>query len=102
MKTKLPVLCPQMYEGYTMVVTTCTRCEHWKGRACGVYMGCETFPIVDTIPDCPISDRCQHQIQRGERPCVPRERGMVCESALVYAGMDRVEAMEHPDSFSAA
>lgn len=106
MSHKLQILCPQEYEGFTMNVTPCNRCRQWdkKNSLCSVNTGAEHLPDEppDKIPDCPIQDRCQHQLQApvGE-PCVVRKKGCICESALVYAGMDRGDAMAHDNSFHA-
>jgi hypothetical protein len=91
---KLRVLCPQEYEGITMRVTTCTKCSSgWnkETQRCEVPVGCEHLPLVpqNEIPDCPIVATCRHQMQ-SVGPCVVRARGMVCESALVHAGVPDV------------
>lgn len=99
-------LCPQSYDANGMHVTNCTRCAGgWsrKLRACVVDTGSEHLPLVQLVdvPDCPLAARCQHQIQRGSRPCPVRARGMVCESALVAGGMTKEEAQADPRSFNA-
>lgn len=97
----LPILCPQEYTAKGMSVIVCDHCSNWSGSACGVFMGVERDPVVaGPWPDCPISERCQHQIQRGDRPCKVRERGMVCESAMVFGGMDEDDAAQHPLAFN--
>lgn len=92
-----------MYEGITMVVVGCSRCEYWEGTRCSVNTGAEHLPDVAAteIPACPLETRCQHQLQASPLPCVIRSKGMVCESALVHAGMSRSKAMDHPLSFHA-
>lgn len=99
---KLPVLCGQLYDGVAeMRVTPCRRCSAgWskEERRCLVETGCEHLPLEDVVPDCPIQDRCQHEMQQ-EGPCAVRARGMVCESALAYAGVEG--AAEHPLAFNA-
>ncbi|APU88990.1 hypothetical protein Rctr197k_195 [Virus Rctr197k] len=100
---RLQVLCPQSYEGVTMKVVPCRRCHNWAGTHCVVETGCEHLPEVpqNEVPTCPIQDRCQHQIQAGDSPCVVRARGMVCESALVMDGMTEDQAMMAEVGFSA-
>lgn len=86
-----------------MVVTPCTRCTTgWdkKTSSCKVETGVEHMPLEKVVPDCPIQDRCQHQLQ-SSGPCVVRARGMVCESALIHDGLTEEEAMAHPLSFHA-
>jgi hypothetical protein len=102
---RLPVLCPQSYEGTDMRVTPCTRCPvGWDKTAqtCNVEIGCEHLPLVSPaeVPACPIVDRCQHQRQ-SDGPCIVRSRGLVCESALVHGGMSADTAAVHPLSFHA-
>lgn len=102
---KLPIarrpLCPQLYDGMDMQVTTCDRCSQgWSkmlGR-CAIETGAEHLPIVDEIPECPIAEQCQHGIQQ-DGPCAVRSRGLICESALTYSGV--VDAADHPLSFHA-
>ncbi len=99
---KLRVLCPQEY-GDEMTVTDCNRCSTgWDkhSQTCTIPTGCEHLPVVvaSEVPTCPIQDRCQHQIQLST-PCVVRARGMICESALAWAGVK--DPMSHPLSFSA-
>ncbi len=99
---KLRVLCPQEYEG-TMNATPCERCSTgWNAtmRRCTVDTGVEHLEPAAVVPQCPIQDRCQHQIQQ-VAPCAVRAAGLICESALVYSGMSRADAMEHPLSFNA-
>jgi hypothetical protein len=99
---RIPVLCSQEYEGSRMRVTPCTRCRvGWSEELgeCMVPTGCEHLPLEDDVPNCPISDRCRHQIQRGNGPCAVRARGMVCESALAYAGVEGFA--NHPLGFNA-
>lgn len=98
-------LCPQEYSD-DMRVTPCDRCAAgWDKRLkrCTVPTGAEHFPLVPAaeIPACPIQDRCQHQVQLGAEPCPIRARGMVCESALVFDGMDPSDAFNHPLAFNA-
>ncbi len=89
----LRVLCAQEYSGVdTMYIVPCTRCSSgWEfaDNRCGAYMGVEHLPLVDAsdVPECPIADRCQHQIQN-TGPCPVRARGLVCKSALNYIGID--------------
>lgn len=101
---KLRVLCAQLYEGSLYMSTTpCTRCRVGWNKAqerCDVDTGSEHLPDSPSIPDCPIQDRCQHQIQT-QGPCVVRRKGLICESALVFNGMPREEAMDHPLAFNA-
>jgi hypothetical protein len=113
---KLRVLCPQEYEGMDMRAASCDRCSSgWdksKGR-CTVYVGVEHLPVLHdsspssrrgtkgAVPDCPIADRCQHQLQELPGLCAVRARGLVCESALVAGGMAPDAAVDHPDSFNA-
>lgn len=101
---KLRVLCAQLYEGSLLMrVTPCTRCRvGWnkKQGRCNVDTGAEHLPDDPSIPDCPIQDRCQHQIQSAD-PCVVRRKGLVCESALVESGLTADEAMDHPLAFNA-
>lgn len=101
---RLRVLCPQEYEGVdNMNVTACTRCHvGWNEatRTCTIETGAEHLEPVDEPPSCPIADRCQHQLQ-STSPCVVRSKGLVCESALVFGGMNRDEASGHPLSFNA-
>lgn len=94
MSMRLPVLCPQEYDGLDMKVTTCTRCDvGWDrtSRRCTVTTGCEHLPVEDEVSTCPIQDRCQHQVQ-DVAPCVVRSRGLVCESALREAGVPDPES----------
>jgi hypothetical protein len=62
--------------------------------------GAEDLADALEVPRCPIEDACQHQAQ-SEGPCMVRRKGMVCESALVHAGMTRDEATAHPLAFNA-
>lgn len=85
-----------------MKVTPCTRCiTGWNKTAkrCEIYAGVEHLPLVkeEDIPSCPIADRCQHQLQQSA-PCVVRARGLVCESALDFVGLD---GPNHPLGFNA-
>lgn len=98
---RLQTLCPQTYDGMTMLVTPCVRCSAWRQTGCSAETGAEHFPEVDApqVPPCPLADRCQHQIQAGAEPCVVRRRGMVCESALRLAGVTDPE--DHPLAFHA-
>ena len=101
---RLPVLCAQEYDGLSMRVTACGRCQvgwdHSLGR-CSVDMGVEHLPLTDEPgPPCPIESRCQHALQ-AEGLCPVRARGLVCVSALVEAGWSEAEAHDHPDSFHA-
>jgi len=104
---KLQVLCPQEYEGSTLMnVVPCKRCQHWVKplSRCSVDTGAEHLPDEppEKVPTCPIQDRCQHQIQApiGE-PCVVRKKGCICESALIYSGLSRADAMSHDLGFNA-
>ena len=90
---RLPVLCPQEYEGVTMLAVPCSRCADGWDRAsssCKIPTGIEHLPLVLDPPDCPIADRCQHQVQLST-PCPVRARGMVCESALRLTGVQDPE-----------
>ena len=103
--TKLPVLCPQEYSASPvgMRVTTCSRCPTgWNKTAhrCEISTGAEALPITQSIPDCPIAHRCQHQLQSSE-PCTVRARGFVCESALLFAGLSEAEIEQRTDAFNA-
>ncbi len=87
MVKRLHVLCAQEYEGTAMRVVPCERgrCPNWdRARVrCVVDTGAEHFPVeTGPAPACPIQDRCQHQIQAGDRPCPVRARGMLCESVV--------------------
>lgn len=63
--------------------------------------GAEHLPDEVDVPDCPISDRCRHGKQSGG-VCVVRQKGLVCESALIEAGIvTRENALDHPLSFNA-
>lgn len=81
-----------------MQVAPCTRCQHWsrEQNGCTVDTGCEHLPEEppERVPDCPIADRCQHQIQKNPAPCVVRARGMICESALRFAHVPDPEGHE--------
>lgn len=97
-------LCPQQYGVDGMRVKTCTRCTSgWnrKVSACEIATGAEYLPLAPDVPDCPIQDRCQYQIQAGSVPCAVRARGMICESALMEGGLSPNEAFDHPLGFSA-
>lgn len=96
---KLPVLCPQLYDGLTMRVVACTRCCNWEGERCGVATGAEHFSPASIAPVCPIQALCQHQIQSGDVPCTVRRAGLICESALTFSGVANVEM--HPLGFNA-
>lgn len=101
MRKRLPILCPQEYDGAKMLAVSCTRCTvGWNGRSCSIDTGAEHLSDAAVIPDCPIQDRCQHQIQEA-RPCIVRRKGFVCESAFVVAGLSEIEAFEHPLAFNA-
>lgn len=83
-------LCPQEYDGLDMRVVVCTRCRSGWDKAlgkCSIDTGVEHFPVSNQIPECPIQDWCQHQLQSTDGPCSVRARGMVCESAFVYVGL---------------
>lgn len=97
------ILCGQDYVGFEMRVTPCDRCRNWRGTRCSIETGAEHLPLVPAseVPVCPIQDHCQHQVQAGAEPCPVRARGMICESALVFAGMSRSDAMSHPLSYNA-
>lgn len=102
---KLLVLCPQEYTASTMNVTPCSRCRQWDKQStrCTVYTGAEHLPDepAEKVPVCPIQDRCQHQLQTPDGPCVVRLKGLICESALVFDGLSRHDAMDHPLAFHA-
>ena len=105
MARTLPVLCPQYYDGCTMEIVPCTRCESgWNKLAgrCEIETGAERFKPVKRhrIPSCPIQNQCQHQIQAGDEPCAIRKSGQVCESALATI-MPRAQAEGHPLGFNA-
>jgi hypothetical protein len=103
MSRLLLVLCPQMYEGYEMKVVPCTKCKTGWNKAtgtCTVEVGCEHLPD-DDVPECPIQTSCRHQLQAPSGLCIVRQKGMICESALIYAGMEPADAMDHPLGFSA-
>jgi hypothetical protein len=109
-------LCPQTYLGLDMVMTACTRCSSgWDPaqRRCTVagvpnelkdltaeYLA-ENPGATIAIPDCPFTARCQHALQAAPGLCEVRAMGMVCESALIHAGMSPEEAHAHPDAFNA-
>lgn len=98
-------MCPQGYLGTEMFASPCDRCSvGWnaKRNRCTVPSGAEHFPRVPTeeIPSCPLQDQCQHQLQ-STSPCAVRSRGLICESALVFGGMDPIEAGRHPLGFNA-
>ncbi len=92
----MKTICPQEYDGYVMVQSTCTRCASWSKTEsrCDVYIGVEHLARVrrSKVPDCPIADRCQHQIQSNPRPCPVRARGLICESVV---------GEDHPRAFNA-
>ena len=99
-------LCPQEYDGMEMRVTPCNRCNvGWNAirSVCTVKTGAEHLPRVATteVPDCPMQDQCQHQLQR-KSPCAIRARGMICQSALKWSGMSETESFDHPLSFHAS
>jgi len=99
---RLPVLCSQEYLGVEMRTAPCTRCSVGWDRAagrCSIPMGVEHLPLTAETPECPIADRCQHQIQSGSAPCPVRARGLVCESALRAGGDPRPE--DSPIGFNA-
>lgn len=93
---KLPVICPQIYEGTQMLAEPCTRCCNWSkpDRRCTVYMGVEHLRRVraSKIPACPAAARCQHQLQNNPNPCPVRARGYICESIV---------GEDHPLAFNA-
>jgi hypothetical protein len=98
-------LCPQEYDGLEMNAVPCSRCSvGWdrKRRSCTVPTGAEHLPLVPSaeVPDCPMATKCQHQVQ-SKTPCAVRARGMVCQSALKYAGMSETDSFDHPQSFHA-
>jgi hypothetical protein len=99
-------LCPQQYDGMKMLAVRCGRCSvGWNKRlrACTVETGAEHLPLVSAseVPDCPIQGQCQHQVQ-SQSPCAVRARGMICQSALKWAGMSEDESFDHPLSFHAS
>lgn len=84
----MSILCPQHYSGMEMSVITCERCSSgWdkKLKKCTILTGAEDFDNENIVPECPITNVCQHQIQSKDKPCVVRQKGMVCQSALKYA-----------------
>lgn len=98
------ILCPQNYLPDGMRAKTCTRCTGGWNRAasaCQIETGAEHLLLAQSVPDCPIQDRCQHQIQAGASPCPVRARGMVCESALIEGGMSLEAAASYPTAFNA-
>ena len=98
---RLPLLCPQDYAP-DMRVVPCNRCSTgWDKQLgkCAIPTGCEHLPLEVVVPDCPIQDRCRHQVQQGDAPCVVRARGLVCESAFTYAGES--DPAGHPLAFNA-
>jgi hypothetical protein len=100
-KTRLPILCPQLYIGIAMRVTACSRCSvEWNTalQRCQVEIGVEHLPLTPKVPTCPLQDRCQHQVQ-SQSPCAVRARGLICESALRFAGVADPES--HPLAFDA-
>lgn len=100
--TKLRVLCPQTYDGMDMTVTPCDRCGvgwNQKEKRCNVYIGTEKFPSVANPPTCSLEASCQHNIQAPNNLCDVRRAGLVCESALIHAGVEN--ALNHPLSFHA-
>jgi len=102
-RRRLPVLCPQEYDGVDMRVTVCNRCSvGWDAisKTCTVTTGAEHLPDVAAaeVPECPMSVRCQHQVQ-SQVPCLVRRKGLICESALAWAGDD--DPMCNPLGFSA-
>lgn len=104
MPRKLKMLCPQMYEGSSsMTVTSCTRCSAGWSKTqlrCLIETGAEHLPDDwRNAPACPIASQCQHGIQQS--PCIVQQKGLVCESALVFAGVDRTEAAALERSFNA-
>jgi hypothetical protein len=104
-KRSLPVLCPQEYHGIDMRAVTCSRCANgWNNaeKRCTILTGAEHLDDEPTeeVPDCPIQDRCQHQIQT-KTPCVVRRKGLICESALIESGLTPDEAANHERSFNA-
>jgi hypothetical protein len=103
MTRKLPILCPQEYDGMRMVAVRCDRCATgWDKKLgrCTIPTGVEHFKDQPNPPTCPIQDRCQHQIQ-AEGPCAVRKKGFICESALIEGGLSPGEAADHPLSFHA-
>lgn len=95
-------MCPQLYEGFRMLVKACDHCSNWAGAACAVVTGCEHLAVVPVQdrPACPLSAVCQHELQ-SPGGCAVRRRGLVCVSALVHEGMDYDAAMEKEWSFHA-
>lgn len=101
---KLPVLCPQEYDGMDMRAVPCNKCPTgWdkKLKRCTIDTGAAHLPDEKVIPTCPIQDRCQHQLQSKNGPCQVRTKGLICESALIEGGMSPHEASDHPLSFHA-
>lgn len=99
MPRKLPVLCPQLYDGVEMYATLCTRCCNWDEGKCTVPTGSEHLPTEAATPTCPLQERCQHQLQALPGLCDVRRAGLVCESALRAAGVQDVAS--HELSFNA-
>ena len=100
---RLPVLCPQQYEAEGMRVVACTQCAiGWnkKTKTCTIGTGAEGLPDELDVPTCPMQAQCRHQIQSAG-PCVIRRKGFICESALIWSGMDPADALMHPLSFNA-
>lgn len=100
---RLPVLCPQQYGDGGMAVTPCTRCRTGWNREtqrCDVETGAEHLPRLrpEWVPECPMAAQCQHALQT-EGPCAIRQRGLVCESALRWSGVQDPE--DHPLAFNA-
>jgi hypothetical protein len=99
-------MCPQEYAGSEMRAVKCTKCTSgWSKsqRACIVPTGAEHLPLVraENVPSCPMQALCQHQVQTAE-PCAVRARGMICQSALKWAGMSEEESLDHPLAFHAS
>lgn len=100
--TRLRVLCPQTYDGMDMQVVSCDRCGvGWNKatRSCDVYIGTEGMATSSMTPTCPLQELCQHSIQSLPKVCDVRRAGLVCESALIWAGV--ANAPDHPLSFHA-
>jgi hypothetical protein len=77
-----------------MSVTICEKCSSgWdaKLKKCTILTGAEEFDNEDIIPECPISKRCQHQIQSKDKPCIVKQKGIICKSALKYANIPETD-----------
>jgi hypothetical protein len=66
-------------------------------KRCDVYVGVEHRELVppSQVRQCPIQADCQHQQQAGTGLCAVRARGMICESALVKAGVEDAWSLDY-------